>query len=94
MNCEGTARGRPLRTGDARRLWHDEAEYSQSVQSGITKLNFASYLQIGMAQAMREALGKPDTQHMFAMEANKAQINAGVEIIKKHIRMFETQPVD
>lgn len=71
-----------------------ETEYSQSVQSGITKLNFASYLQIGMAQAMREALGKPDTQHMFAMEANKAQINAGVEIIKKHIRMFETQPVD
>lgn len=70
-----------------------ETEYSQSVQSGITKLNFASYMQIGMAEAMRQKLNEPDSGHMFAMEANKAQINAGVEIVKKHIALFRTQPI-
>lgn len=69
-----------------------EAEYAQSVQNGITKLNFASYLQIGMADAMRTKLLSTD-KPMFAMEVNKAQIAGGKEIIKKHIALFRTQPI-
>lgn len=69
-----------------------EAEYSQSVQNGITKLNFASYLQIGMTDAVRKRLETADN-HTFAMELNKAQIAGGKEIIKKHIGLFRTQPI-
>lgn len=69
-----------------------EMEYQRSVENGITKLNFASYLQIGMADAMRNKLAEED-KHMFAMAVNKAEIAGGKEIIKKHIRLFKTQPI-
>lgn len=35
-----------------------------------------------MTEAMRQKLNKLDSGHMFAMEANKAQIDAGMEIMK------------
>jgi len=68
-------------------------EYNRSVQSGIVKLNFASYLQISMANAMREKLATDTKGHMFAQAVNRAEIAAGIEMIKKHIGYFLTQPI-
>ena len=72
----------------------EEEDYRRSVESGITKLNFASYLQMGMADAMKEMLADTDRKRIFAMEVNNRQIAAGVEIIKKHIGYFRTKPID
>lgn len=70
-----------------------EEEYNKSVRSGIVKLNFASYLQISMANAMREKLAQDTTGHMFAQAVNRAEVAAGVEMIKKHIGYFLTKPL-
>ena len=70
-----------------------EAEYKNSVENGVTKLNFASYLQIGMANYMREKLAE-NNKNMFAMEVNKAEIAGAKEIIKKHIGFFKTQQIE
>ncbi len=70
-----------------------EEEYSQSVQSGITKLNFASYLQMGMADAMRKMMADNNQKHLFAMEVNNEQVAKGMEIVREHIGYFRTQPM-
>ena len=70
-----------------------EEEYARSVDSGITKLNFASYLQIGMTDAMREMINAEKSKNLFAMEVNKAQIQGGVDIVTKHIGYFRTKAI-
>lgn len=70
-----------------------ENEYAKSVENGITKLNFASYLQIGMTDAVKRKLSESKDDHLFAMELNREEIASGIEIIKKHIRYFRTRPI-
>ena len=70
-----------------------EEEYNKSVRSGIVKLNFASYLQISMAAAMKDKLATDTKGHMFAQAVNRAEIAAGIEMIKRHIGYFLTKPV-
>lgn len=70
-----------------------EEEYSKSVECGIVKLNFASYLQIGMTDAMKNVINNAGEKKLFAMEVNKAAVSGGIELIKRHIGYFKTERI-
>lgn len=68
-------------------------QFIKAVKSGISKVNFATYLQVTAGEAMREAVNKMPEGKARMSAVITAGINRGVEYIKEHIGYFGTKSI-
>ena len=78
--------------------WANHFPEGESEEDGVTIWRFRTTQNRDIEEfekldAMREKLAQDTTGHMFAQAVNRAEVAAGVEMIKKHIGYFLTKPL-
>lgn len=70
-------------------------QYAECVKRGITKINFATYMQLAGADAIEamDAAGKAKGERVRAQSYIAAATAGMHDIVKEHIGYFKTQPI-
>ncbi|MBR3000267.1 MAG: class II fructose-bisphosphate aldolase [Oscillospiraceae bacterium] len=72
-----------------------EDQFRDAIKAGISKVNFATYIQIAGGKAQMELAKQliADDKRAMMMQINNAGLNAAKDYVKMHMEIFGTQKV-